>query len=105
MHDLSHDRAQSISLDECFRIKDHKSKGIPNTDRHLSICIRKLELSKAVELWDLKSCKKLHTVMFIYGYGPEPGTGHVLDDLLKESTSIRVIESALNKSMHVSKLV
>uniref|UniRef100_A0A6V7QYT7 Disease resistance protein RGA3 n=1 Tax=Ananas comosus var. bracteatus TaxID=296719 RepID=A0A6V7QYT7_ANACO len=51
MHDLIHDLAQFVSIDECSRID--KGRGqirIPKTVRHLSICCTSLEEKKLMEL-------------------------------------------------------
>ena len=90
MHDLPRDLAQSVSVNSCFRIEDENLENFPSTIHHLSICIRKLNLSKLMKFWDLSRCKKLHILLFIYGYGPYHQFAH--DVLLKELSSIRVMD-------------
>ncbi|XP_065044249.1 putative disease resistance protein RGA1 [Musa acuminata AAA Group] len=58
MHDLVHDLAQYISVEECYRISDGKSKRIRSMIRHLSA-----ELTEGTKLMEFSGYEKLRTLM------------------------------------------
>ncbi|CAL4910170.1 unnamed protein product [Urochloa decumbens] len=67
MHDLIHDMAQSVSVDECFllrrnlRYQNHQSSTIPETVRHMSVEVDTESLST---IRDFKHLNKLHSLRF-----------------------------------------
>ncbi|KAL6600461.1 hypothetical protein ACP70R_045261 [Stipagrostis hirtigluma subsp. patula] len=62
MHDLIHDMAQSVSMGECFLMKDFSHQNqMPHTVRHMSIEVHGESLSR---LRDIQHFNKLHSLRF-----------------------------------------
>ncbi|KAL6600460.1 hypothetical protein ACP70R_045260 [Stipagrostis hirtigluma subsp. patula] len=66
MHDLIHDMAQSMSMDECFLMQDfshQKQRTMPHTVRHMSIGVG-VDGESLSRLRDIQHLNKLHSLRF-----------------------------------------
>ncbi|RRT57000.1 hypothetical protein B296_00047511, partial [Ensete ventricosum] len=91
MHYLVHDLAQYISVEECRRINDGKSKRIRTMIRHLSA-----ELTAGTKLMEFSGYEKLRTLMINHSRGRFLSTPRVEScllpcDMLERLRSIQVL--------------
>ncbi|XP_019708115.1 putative disease resistance protein RGA4 [Elaeis guineensis] len=86
IHDLMHDLAQSVSIDECCRIEgDRFNRRIPPTVRHISVTTNHLDqLKNTCEL------KNLRTVIVFKK--SEFNVDHFQDDILRELKGLRALD-------------
>ncbi|KAJ3700328.1 hypothetical protein LUZ61_004033 [Rhynchospora tenuis] len=91
MHDLLHDLARSMSMEECFTIGDglESDANFPETIRHLYISADAKDYNLFTGISQLK---KLHTLIISFK-GGDPDENHVplLSKILTELKSLRVL--------------
>ncbi|XP_020091264.1 putative disease resistance protein RGA3 [Ananas comosus] len=93
MHDLIHDLAQFVSVDECSRID--KGRGqirIPKTVRHLSVCCTSIEEKKLMEL---ASYDKLRSIIILSKF--RRGLDSIIDCWFRRLANIRCLKLSFCK--------
>lgn len=90
MHDMIHDLARYVSLDECFRVHDSKLHQIPENARHLSLLCNKMDATIFNELSRFKS---LRTLLL---QGCSSGFNYIPDGLFIKLRYIRVLDLSSN---------
>jgi hypothetical protein len=99
MHDLFHDLAERVSMEDCFRIEDGKFRQIPSVARHFSI-----QGESFIEyIRSFEKLKNIRTVIFI-----SPVSNKVINLFLKKIkkfTKLRVLKFTLCSNKELPKSV
>ncbi|KAH0463612.1 hypothetical protein IEQ34_008194 [Dendrobium chrysotoxum] len=87
MHDLLHELAQSVSIQECLRVKDSRklSSTIPGTLRHLSIQTTDLDILRMIGKF-----KHLHSLFLFYKTSNQDLCSALIE-IFKASQSLRLL--------------
>uniref|UniRef100_A0A0D9YM25 Uncharacterized protein n=1 Tax=Oryza glumipatula TaxID=40148 RepID=A0A0D9YM25_9ORYZ len=101
MHDLFHDLAENLSIDDGYRIETEENTEIPQFVRHLSISVPSLERHAA----SICKLEQLHTLIF---FNPVADIGKFLKPMLKKLKKLRVLSlccfSSYTLPKHIGKL-
>lgn len=91
MHDLLHDLAETVSLDECLRIEDDEPTNAPLSIRHLSVRTAKLaNLKEVCQLTNLRT-------LILFGRNHSVIDHPALNDVLKDLNCIRTLDLSFCK--------
>lgn len=101
MHDLFHDLAENLSIDDGYRIETEENTEIPQFVRHISISVPSLERHAA----SICKLEQLHTLIF---FNPVADIGKFLKPMLKKLKKLRVLSlcffSSYTLPKHIGKL-
>ncbi|PWZ46374.1 putative disease resistance protein [Zea mays] len=92
MHDILHDFAESLSREDCFRLKDDNVTEIPCTVRHLSVHVQSMQKHKQIisKLYHLRTIICLDPLM--------DGPSDIFDGMLRNQRKLRVLSLSFYNS-------
>ncbi|CAD6268565.1 unnamed protein product [Miscanthus lutarioriparius] len=85
MHDILHDLAQTLSIEDCFRLEDDNVTEIPRTVRHLSVRVKSMQRHKEI----IYKLRHLRTIICI-----DPlmdNASDIFDQMLRNLKKMRVL--------------
>nr|XP_010925190.2 putative disease resistance protein RGA3 [Elaeis guineensis] len=91
MHNLIHDLAQSVCLDECVKVGNGKMHRIAERALHLSLVSDNLE---PIAFNNLRRFKRLRTLLFLHDC--KSGFDHIPEDLFIKLKYLRVLDLSHN---------
>nr|AAK06860.1 rust resistance protein Rp1-dp7 [Zea mays] len=92
MHDILHDFAESLSREDCFRLKDDNVTEIPCTVRHLSVHVQSMQKHKQI------ICKLYHLRTIICLDPLMDGPSDIFDGMLRNQRKLRVLSLSFYNS-------
>uniref|UniRef100_A0A0D9VC15 Uncharacterized protein n=1 Tax=Leersia perrieri TaxID=77586 RepID=A0A0D9VC15_9ORYZ len=98
MHDLFHDLAEDLSIDDGYRLESEENTEIPQFVRHLSISVPRLERHVA----SICKLEQLHTLIF---FNPVADIGKFIKPMLKKLKKLRVLSLCFFSSYTLPKQI
>nr|AAK27507.1 rust resistance protein Rp1-kp3 [Zea mays] len=95
MHDILHDFAESLSREDCFRLKDDNVTEIPCTVRHLSVHVQSMQKHKQI------ICKLYHLRTIICIDPLMDGPSDIFDGMLRNQRKLRVLSLSFYNSKNL----
>ncbi|OQU78670.1 hypothetical protein SORBI_3008G027400 [Sorghum bicolor] len=85
MHDILHDLAQSLSVEDCFRLEEDNIREVPCTVRHLSLQVESLQKHKQI----IYKLQNLRTIICIDPLMDD--ASDIFDQMLRNQKKLRVL--------------
>ncbi|EES15626.2 hypothetical protein SORBI_3008G027000 [Sorghum bicolor] len=85
MHDILHDLAQSLSVEDCFRLEEDNIREVPCTVRHLSLQVQSLQKHKQI----IYKLQHLRTIICIDPLMDD--ASDIFDQMLQNQKKLRVL--------------